>query len=987
MVQQCVRARASTRTAGLAALFAILMLFAIVGPAAAQNIGQTTGQIEGVAVDMTGAVLPGVTLSFTSPALPGGRVVVTGADGSYRVPNLPPGLYRIEATLDGFVTIVIENIDLRAGQTLKPSIRMSPGLKETVNVVASPVLDVLSTAASNNLKAEMIDELPKGRSWDSVVQLAPAVNQETIQGDKGISFRGASISENAYIVDGVDTTSVVVGNRGQDVVLEFIDEVQVKSGFVGAEYGGALGGIVNVVTKSGSNDYRGLVNFQFSGSALTVKPRQRLRVNPTDSKLAEYVYDPEDNLKQFDFGGTLGGRIVRDRVWFFAGWMPQYINTSRNVTFTDGNSGSYTSRIRRNYFSGKITARLANNLNANFTTSISPDNSNGALPALDGTSPSNANYAARGTRSAKYAYSFGMDWVASSSLFVNAFVGYHTKKAHDVGVPVADRYRYVISNIGYPGVPAEFQHPTSWETSPDTTNVYANDDTRFSLGATVTAAFSAGGRHMLRGGIQYARPTTYLHYGPTKERVDLHWGARFFGQMGQYGYWRAFDISSDGQVISNNQAIFIQDTWSLSRLTLNLGLRAEREDLRPYVDDNPTTRILFSFADKLAPRVGVAWDVRGDSTWKIYVNAGMFYDMLKHSAPRDGFGGGTFKIDYYTLDTYDYTKLNKANPLGTKIFTLDLRGKGAVLDPAIKPARTNVYDVGTEYELAPNVTVGVGFVHRDIAHANEDFQVQQPNGTFQKVFGNAGRGLITRPYGNDYPPQPKFERTYDGIDFQIKRRMANNWMASASYTYSRLKGNFDGLADPDQQIYADINPNVGIYCDYLEGCYTASGKVDIGRLSADRPHQFKLNGSYSFNWGLTVGAFFQALSGTPITANLGVNSATVTHPAGRGGNGRNKTLTQTDLSLIYALKLSRAMRVSLVANILNLFDQKTPTRTYQNMLLGGTTSISVPKAQYFAGYDYMAAVNAPGVARDPRFLMVDRYLAPRSIRVGARIEF
>ena len=984
------RVRRIARSIARAAVLAGVMALVLAGGTVwAQNIGQTTGQIEGIVVDLTGGVLPGVTITITSPALVGNKVVVTGTNGEYVVPALPTGAYKLEAVLDGFISVTVENIVIRPGQVIKPNIKMSPGLKSEVTVVASPVLDVLSSAASNNLSAETIDELPKGRSWDSVVQLAPAVNNETIQGEKGISFRGASISENAYIVDGVDTTSVVVGTTGQDIMLDFIDEVQVKSGFVGADYGGAMGGIVNVVTKSGSNDLRALLNLQFSGSALTGAPRQTLRVTPTNSTKAEYLAYPEDDQAQFDFGGTVGGSIKRDRVWFFGGWMPQYINTDRAATLSDASTDTFTSEVRRNFFTGKITAKAGQNFNVNFTTSVSPYNTQGALPSLDGTSSSSVDYAARGTRSSKIAYSLAMDWVASPKFFVNAFVGYHTKKAHDEGVPDLARYRYQTSNIGMAGVPVDFQHPILWETSSPTENVFNNDDTRLSFGATASFAFNAGGRHMLKAGFQYARPTTYLKYGYTNpDRVDLQWNTSFAGQRGTYGYWRAFDVSQDGKVISDNQALFLQDTWSVSRFTLNLGLRTEREDLTPFVDTSAVKNILFGFGDKLAPRVGVAWDVRGDSSWKLYANAGMFYDMLKHSAPRDGFGGGVFTIGYYTLDTYDYTQLHVANPQGRLMYTLDLRGTGNLLDPALKPARTNVFDAGTEIELARNLTLGVGYVHRTVSNINEDFVVAgNPTGTAPKVFGNPGEGMITERYGPGYPSQPTFERNYDGVDFQLRKRMSNNWTGTISYTFSRLEGNYDGLADPDQQIYPDVNPNLGIYCDYLEGCFAANGQKDWGRLSADRPHQFKMNGAYSFPWGLTIGAYFQALSGLPITANLGVNSATVTHPDGRGNNGRNKMFNQTDLSLIYGIKTGQTSRASLTFNILNLFNQDGATRTYQNMLLNGVPLIKVPAATYFAGYDYNAAITAQNVARDPRFLMVDRYQAPISARIGVKFEF
>lgn len=975
-------------TIGRGAVLAGALTLVLAGAVAqAQNIGQTTGQIEGVVIDVTGGVLPGVTITVTSPALVGNKVVVTDAKGAFMVPGLSPGLYKLEAMLDGFTSVAVSGIDVRPGQTIKPNVRMSPGLSEQVTVVASPVLDVMSSAASNNLSAEIINELPKGRSWDSVVQLAPAVNQEQTQGGRGISFRGASISENAYIVDGVDTTSVVVGSSGQDVVIEFVNEVQVKSGFVGADYGGALGGIVNVVTKSGSNEYKGLLNFQYSGSDLTVDPRKRLRVNPTNSRMAEYVNDPEDPMTQMDFGGTLGGRILRDKAWFFVGYMPQFIDTDRSVTFTDGTSGSFTNEIRRHFFTSKVTARASDTVTVNATVSVSPDNWMGQLPSQDGTSPSNVAYAERGRNASKVAYGVALDWIPSARFFLTAFAGYHEKTTSDVGVPDKDRYRYVNSNIGLLDIPASFQHPTNWETSSDTTNVYNNDDERFSFGATASTTFDAGGRHLLKLGFQYSQPKTYLNYRPTKERVDLHWNLSFFGQRGTYGYWRAFDIATDGRVKSDNQAIYVQDTWTAGRFTMNLGLRAEREKLVPFTGPaNQTREIYFGFADKLAPRVGVAWDVRGDSSWKVYANAGMFYDMMKHSAPRDAFGGGTFNIKYYTLNTYDFTQLKAASPIGNLIYTLDLRGVGATLDADIKPARTNVYDAGTEIELGGNVTFGVGYVHRDVSHANDDFRVLQPNGSFLNVLGNPAAGLITKPYGEGYPAQPKFERIYDGVDFQLRKRFADNWAAGLSYTFSRLEGNYDGLADPDQQMFADVNPNVGIYCDYLEGCYTASGALDYGRLSADRPHQFKVNGSYVFPFGLTAGVFFQAVSGTPITANLGVNSATITHPAGRGGNGRNPMVNQTDLALSYGFKLAGKARVSATLNVINLFDQDQTVRTYQNMLMGGSTSVQVPRATYFNGYDYKAVVAASGSA-DPRFLMADRFQMPRSIRLGVKIDF
>jgi hypothetical protein len=973
------------RTAVLAGVMALVLHGGIVS---AQNIGQTTGQIGGVVMDATGAVLPGVTLTLTSPAIGGSKTVVTDSNGAYVVPALPPGVYRIEAALDGFTSVAVDNIEVRPGQILKPNIKMSPGLTTEVNVVASPILDVLSTAVSSNISAKTIDELPKGRSWESVVSLAPAVNSENTNTASGISFRGASIAENSYIVDGVDTTAVVTGAAGQGVVLEFVDEVQVKSGYVGADYGGALGGIVNVVTRSGSNAYKGTATFQFSGSDLTGAPRPRLRVTPTNSTVAEYVKDPEDTIKQFDFGATIGGPISRDRAWFFGGWMPQYINAERTVKFlSNGKTDTFDSKIRRNNGMAKITTRPTQSMTLNVAATISPNNLAGTLPSLDGTGATNFDYGARGSNQGMQSYSVGWDWVASSKFFVNAFAGYLRKTYTDVGVPTLDSYTYSTSNYTVDGVPASFQGPAGFQTSPASFGIWDNNDKRFSVGVTGTVAFNAGGRHLLKFGTQFARPETYIRDNAPGEYMYIYWGASTAGQRGTYGYYRFIDIGQDGTVVSNNQAIFVQDAWSLKRVTLNIGLRAEREKLTPYLDSPADgTDILFGFGKKMAPRLGLAWDVRGNSTWKVYLNAGLFYDLMKQSAARDGFGGGTFTMNYYTLDTYDYTTLHGTSPSGRKIMVLDFRTPH-LLDPAIKPARTADISGGTEFQIGKGLTASIGFVHRQLANAIEDAYILQSNGAYRQVLGSYGQGQLASPYGVGFPNQPKFVRKYDGADFQLHKRFSNSWMANLSYTYSRLWGNYDGLADQDTQQSTDVNPNVGLYCDYLEGCYTASGAVDTGRLSTDRPHQFKLNGSYTFGFGLTVGAFFQALSGAPVTPTLGVNSALVTHPAGRGGAGRLPSLTQTDLSLNYSVKLAGKVRAGLVFNVLNVFDQDTDIRKFQGMLPGQGV-ITVNKATYFGGYDYMALYDAlPVASKDARFLKVDRYQPPRSARISIKFDF
>ena len=170
-----IRVLSMTRAAAAVALLALL-----VAPAAAQNIGKTPGSIRGVVKDDTGGVLPGVTVTATSPSLVGVRTVVTGGDGGYDFPGLAIGAYKVQATLSGFAASVIQGLDLQAGQTLRADLVMKAGLSETVTVEGSSIIDVVSVEQQNNISAETFNALPKGRSWESIVEIAPSVNTEDI---------------------------------------------------------------------------------------------------------------------------------------------------------------------------------------------------------------------------------------------------------------------------------------------------------------------------------------------------------------------------------------------------------------------------------------------------------------------------------------------------------------------------------------------------------------------------------------------------------------------------------------------------------------------------------------------------------------------------------------------------------------------------------------------------------------------------------------
>ena len=238
-----------------------------------------------------------------------GRAVSTTTDatGTFRFPALAPGYYDVTASLPGFTAVKFERVEVLLGQIKRLSFVLEiAAVAETVRVSASsPLVDTRQSARVFSLRQDTIDLLPKGRDFTTLVSQAPGANQEPKLG--GISIDGSSASENRFVINGIETTDLITGLSGHNVLPEFVDEIQVKSSGYTAEYGGSTGGVINVVTKSGTNTWRGDVLVNFEGDALDGGPRQTLRRVPTDSTRAEYVTYPEDAYRRVEPGVAIGG--------------------------------------------------------------------------------------------------------------------------------------------------------------------------------------------------------------------------------------------------------------------------------------------------------------------------------------------------------------------------------------------------------------------------------------------------------------------------------------------------------------------------------------------------------------------------------------------------------------------------------------------------------------------------------------------------------
>jgi len=993
----------------------LFLAFVLAMPAMAQ---EQRGAIEGIVKDSSGAVLPGVSVEAKNVAVGSVASSVTDGNGVYRFPALAPGTYEITANLQGFNTQKLEGVIVLLGQIKKVDFALGVGgVAETVQVSAeAPLVDVRQSARATSLRNEQIDLLPKGRDFSTLVTQAPGANSEGKLG--GLSIDGASAGENRYIVDGVETTNLQSGTQGKTLVVDFLEEVQVKSSGYTAEYGGATGGVVNAMTKSGTNQFRGNAFFYYDGDKLEGARRKSLRTNPNNSEVAEYWTYPEDSWKQLDPGVSLGGPVLKDRAWFFGAYQPRYTDTDRSVNPTtagnpNANTFNKSQKVRGHNVSVNTTGQWGNNFRTRLAYNNSWTKDQGQLPALTGTNAQNTNFAIDTTRP-NYSVAATADWVARPDFFVGLRGGYYFADRFNSGIPAQDRFLYIFANVGMVGldgtpVPAQFQAGSNF------TNLFTNNSTtrdqqtRANFQVDTTYYGSFGGQHTIKAGVQLDRVGNNVLSGEQGNLFRIRWGSNLSGQRGNFGYYQVRSngvqpskgFLTEGDVSTTNIGLFIQDAWTVNnKLTINVGVRTERERVPTYIvgPEYPEYAVEFDFKDKLAPRVGFAYDVMGDGKWKAFGSWGIFYDIFKLELPRGSFGGDKWLEYYYALDTPDPNVLmNAANcppacPGRLIRGPIDFRhvSLGAdAIDPDLKPMKMQEASFGVEHQLTNVIAVSARYVHKQIDVAIEDLGTLDAQQNEIYIVGNPGLGVGTRMFDIHSEPVPgvafpKAVRDYDSVELAVSKNMSNNWYLRASYLWSRLYGNYSGLSQSDEN--GRTSPNVGRAFDYPIMAFNGQGKAEYGLLATDRPHQFKTQFIYVLPFGTSVGLNQWIASGIPVTREVGVvapNNFPMQY-LGRGSDGRTPMISQTDLNVQHAFKFANNRQIQLMANVYNLFNQKVANNRASTMQFDN--GIAFDEQAFYKGQVNVAAL-ANAIKKSPLFLMDSGFQAPIAARIGVKILF
>ena len=1043
---------------------------------------QTTGSIEATVKDPAGAVVPNVTVMVVSAASTATgttttgigtgfkREVTTDGEGFFRILQVPPGTYDVTtAASGGFGEAKYENVTVTIGQTTQLAITVNPGTNTTtvdVSVSDAPPVDTTNNAIQTNINAQKIELVPKGTDFTGVLRTVPGTRPESRSG--GFSVDGASGAENVFVIDGQEVTNFRTGtlNGNYSIPTQLVQEVQVKSSGFDAEFGGATGGVVSVVTKGGNNQLHGEFGIQFETPKLNGEPRpslQRFTNNLTGASFAqftEYVNPPKSRGVNTFPTSNLSGPIVKNKLYFFGSYTPQLFLTETTTQFftnapaaTRTLAAVETFQLERTYHYalGRLDATPFDKLRLSATYLWNPivDRGNvpfgtlsfsgNSIPSVDfgpptGVLTGRALTNRQGGRQTSNNISTQADYTITNNLVLTGRFsrGFLNEKLGNYSVPPGVRIVCTVGSSTIPGAcPTGFSTAVNTETTRD-----VSIRTNYEAGAIYI--FNIGGRHELKGGYQRFRISNDVAQGNTaKGQIAFTYGTNI-SQAGAPVTPTAGNLGSGilsfsgtfGKAQNLNQSIYIQDKYQpINRLSLNLGVRFEKEDLPSFNGFAPP--INFGWGDKIAPRLGFAYDLLGDGKTKIFGSYGRFYDRLKFNLPRGSFGGDIFLQYFFEILPGDvYTQFTVDNILnGRSRFSRNLRvasndpnasifGSGGKVDPNLEPFRQTELTFGVERQLSRDYVIRARYTYKNVDQAVEDAGIRNEQDSEAYIIGNPGQGLhlqTLKDFGYTKFATP--QRRYDAAEFVIEKRLSNNWYFNANYTYSRLYGNYSGLSSSDEAASSPngrLAPGTSRSFDLPFIGFTATGETDNGRLETDRPHVFNAYGAYIFDWlgsktnSTEISGFQTITSGTPQTSRIFIVS-TLT-PAiflKRGDLGRSPTFSQTDINITHRYRFGRDNRFTIAGdlNILNLFDQDTVTNvfTVQNLSTSVITAtnlngvVSRNDASFVNPYTSGALLsrintyldgNATNLnRRDARYKQPSTFQGPRGVRFGFRLLF
>ena len=970
----------------LRSVLLLVLCLAMAGTAFAQN---PTGTISGRVADPEGLAMPGVTVTVASPNLQGTRTVVTSANGDYIFPLLPAGDYTVTFELSGFKTIAVKQT-VAVAQTHPVNIKMEiQALSETVNVVGKVETISQTAQVATSYKSDMIAALPTTRNLADTVSLAPGVSSTGPSGSLTIS--GSLSYESLFLVNGVVVNENLRGQALDLYIEDALQETTTSTAAVSAEYGRFAGGVVNAITKSGGN--------MFSGTFRTTLNNDNWRTLTP--------YESSNNLPKVDktvptYEYTLGGPIMKDKLWFFTAGRLVKPETSQSLAYT---KIPYVFKRDQKRVEGKLTYTINANHNIRAAyTDIRDSQYNNSY----GTMMDTASLYDRKTP--QNLLSLNYNAILSSKFFVEAQFSQRKFSFQGSGSQYTDPIKGTLLIDNTTG--ARFNSPTFCGVCGDE----KRDNRNFLVKGTYFLSTQKTGAHNIVGGFDMFDDQRLVnnHQSGSDYRVYLTKTVIvgntiypvFNNDTSTYIMWNP--ILQDAKTAQfRTYSGYVNDQWRFNNnFTFNVGLRWDKNAGK---DSNGVEVVKDS---AFSPRLAATWDPKGDGKMAFNASFARYVMSVANSIGSSGASGGQpATFDYYykgpaintgsgpyvTSDValaqmWSWYNAN-VNP-NKDFFSADVPGVGTKVSSGLTSPNTNEYTVGITRQLGSKATVRADFVYRKY----QDFystRVDQSTGKNTDPKTGAVYDLNIVENTNDV------QRSYKGFNLVGNYRVSRRLTLNGNWTLSSAYGNFDGETASNGPVSAGVHA----YPEYRQ----ASWNYPLGPLSIDQRHKVRLMATYDVPapkviGSINVGAIFQYLSGTPYSAIGSVDVRPyVTNPGyitPQGGTSmsyyfsdRGAYLTEArkriDLSINYNKKLAGRLSIFGQAQVLNVFNQ------FALEYIGGmntTVLTNRNNSKLYSKFNPFTDTPVEGVnwAKGAQFgqaIAASAYTTPRTFRCSVGLRF
>lgn len=951
------------------------------------------------------------------------RSIQAEADGKFSLSKLSPGRYKVST--GGNEREV--NVSIGSGT----EVRFADVAVVTVSGSRTrSAIDVSNVESNTVFSQSDIQALPIPRSATAVSLLAPGA----VKGDDGIgagglpSFGGASVAENGYYINGFDVTNIRNFIAYATLPFDAIEQTQIKTGGYGAEYGRSLGGVVSLSTKRGTNTWKSGVATYWAPKDLRAKGRNVVDRDPVaiDKKYPTQtpytVYSRDDTSEALSVNAWTGGPLIKDKLFMYAiieGTRDETVDYAKAKT-TVTKSGPPTGMVKLDFLPNA-------NHRLEFTGIVNKKKDR----ISDYDNPDDRQYSTE-----KLGVGERTDRLSGGTVAIVKYTGYLADNL-TVSAQGGRVFDLNVKDVGYrtqgKDCPVVYGPAVNYlgcwtEPFPSKARAPVQDDFDERRSGRLDLEYTLGS-HTIRAGYDGQKFTSsqaggssysggaYWRYLPTPASGTINRVPNAAPPGAEY-VRRRTSLQSSGEYVVDNTAVYVEDSWNVTKnVLLYGGLRSES------FDNKNSAGVSFVKADNLlAPRLGAAWNVNGDSTFKVYANAGRYYIPVASNTNIRATRLENTTESFYTFTGKDSrtaapTGLSAPIGISTGDDNPQLPNPGTVADTKLKPMSQDEYIIGFEKALTKSLSFGVKYTNRNVNDGMDDYcgyariakfvkDNNHPNFDYHDlancVLMNPGRDLnlnidldnngtltnVTIP--NSYLGVAKYERKYQALEFKLDRPFNGKWGISGSYVLAKSTGTAEGYVQSqlDQE-------DAGVTQDFDFGSFTDGA---YGALPNDRRHTLKAYGAYQLSQNFRVGFNFVATSGRPkscvgyvpttVFDYYGPTAGSTTGGSGayngassyycrsgpgftaelhqRGTLGRTPWTNSLDLSMAYLTKFG-TNKLTLQADIFNFFDSRKATETNEV-------------------FDYSRATSGPeGV--NPNYGNATGYQSRQSVRLTARYEF